>query len=253
MTMVKQVMAGAVMLALAQQAAGKEDADAAAPFVLGTVTVIGQRDQLGQVAQLDGQQVGSQVSRAEMRRFNRDNVGDALNLLSGVSLSTNARNEKTVAIRGFDARQVPLYIDGIPVYVPYDGYVDFNRFTTADLAAIQVAKGYSSVAYGANTLGGAINLVSRKPSALLEGDTSIGFGSGSERQVSANVGTNQGLWYLQAGVSYIDSDGFPLSSDFRPTATQDGGMRNNAYRKDHKLSFKVGYTPDGAQAATSMH
>ncbi|MGK5059693.1 TonB-dependent receptor plug domain-containing protein [Janthinobacterium sp. LB2P49] len=241
MTMVKQVMAGAVMLVLAQQAAGKEDADAAAPFVLGTVTVIGQREQAGQLEQ----QVGAQVSRAEMRRFNRDNVGDALNLLSGVSLSTNARNEKTVAIRGFDARQVPLYIDGIPVYVPYDGYVDFNRFTTADLAAIQVAKGYSSVAYGANTLGGAINLVSRKPSALMEGDTSIGFGSASERQVSANVGTNQGLWYLQAGVSYIDSDGFPLSSDFRPTATEDGGTRNNAYRKDHKLSFKVGYTPVG--------
>lgn len=246
--MLKQVMAGAVMLALAQQAMGKDGADAAAPFVLGTVTVIGQREQAGQMEQQAGTQLGTQISRAEMRRFNRDNVGDALNLLSGVSLSTNARNEKTVAIRGFDSRQVPLYIDGIPVYVPYDGYVDFNRFTTSDLAAIQVAKGYSSVAYGANTLGGAINLVSRKPSAPLEGDTSIGFGSGSERQLSANVGTNQGLWYLQAGVSYIDSDGFPLSSDFRPTATEDGGMRNNAYRKDHKLSFKVGYTPDGAQA-----
>ncbi|MCC7716283.1 TonB-dependent receptor plug domain-containing protein [Janthinobacterium lividum] len=244
--MLKQVLAGAVMLALAHMAQTARaqqtaDKDEAAPFVLGTVTVIGQREQAGQMEQ----QVGSQVSRAEMRRFNRDNVGDALNLLSGVSLSTNARNEKTVAIRGFDSRQVPLYIDGIPVYVPYDGYVDFNRFTTADLAAIQVAKGYSSVAYGANTLGGAINLVSRKPSARMEGDTSIGFGSGSERQVSANVGTNQGLWYLQAGVSYIDSDGFPLSSDFRPTATEDGGTRNNAYRKDHKLSFKVGYTPVG--------
>ena len=160
----------------------------------------------------------------------------------------NARNEKTVTVRGFDSRQVPLYIDGIPVYVPYDGYVDFNRFSTADLAAIQVAKGYSSVAYGANTLGGAINLVSRKPTAPMEGDASVGFGSGSERQVSANVGTNQGLWYLQAGVSSIDSDGFPLSSDFRATATEDGGMRNNAYRKDHKLSFKVGYTPGGGDA-----
>ena len=237
-------MLALAQMAQAQQTAGKDEMEAA-PFVLGTVTVIGQRDQLGQVGE---QQVGSQVSRAEMRRFNRDNVGDALNLLSGVSLSTNSRNEKTVAIRGFDARQVPLYIDGIPVYVPYDGYVDFNRFSTADLAAIQVAKGFSSVAYGANTLGGAINLISRKPTARLEGDTTIGFGSGSERQVSANVGTNQGLWYLQAGVSYIDSDGFPLSSDFRPTATEDGGMRNNSYRKDHKLSFKVGYTPAGGDA-----
>jgi iron complex outermembrane recepter protein len=60
-----------------------------------------------------------------------------LPVLSGVSLSTNSHNEKTVAIRGFDARKVPQCIDGIPVYVPYDGYVDFKRFTTADLAAIQ--------------------------------------------------------------------------------------------------------------------
>ena len=59
-----------------------------------------------------------------------------------------------ISVRGFDSRQVPLFIDGIPVYVPYDGYVDFNRFSTADLAAIQVAKGFSSMAYGPNTLGG---------------------------------------------------------------------------------------------------
>ncbi len=37
-----------------------------------------------------------------------------------------------INVRGYDVRQVPLYIDGIPVYVPYDGYVDFSRFTTAD-------------------------------------------------------------------------------------------------------------------------
>ena len=239
--MLKQVIAGAAVLALAPQAVANDGA--AAPFVLGSITVIGQRDQ---AAGMEPGQAGTQIGAAEMRRFNRDNVGDALDLLPGVSLSTNARNEKTVTVRGFDARQVPLYIDGIPVYVPYDGYVDFNRFTTLDLAAIQVAKGYSSVAYGANTLGGAINLVSRKPGARMEGDAAVGFAQGGERQASANVGSNQGLWYLQAGVSYIDSDGFPLASGFRPTATEDGGTRNNAYRKDHKLSFKLGLTPDGA-------
>lgn len=179
-----------------------------------------------------------------MKRFNRDNVGDAVNLLSGVTISNNSRNEKTVYLRGFDARQAPLFIDGIPVYVPYDGYVDFNRFTTADLAAIQVAKGFSSVAYGPNTLGGAINLISRKPRKTFEGDASIGFADGNERQASVNVGTNQGLWYLQAGVSYLDSDYFRLSDDFKATATENGGRRENSYRTDSKRSLKVGLTPN---------
>ncbi|MES2262487.1 MAG: TonB-dependent receptor [Pseudomonadota bacterium] len=246
----KTVLALAVIAALNHAGAWAQapiGGAANAPFDLGTVIVVGQRVQAGEVGE---DQVASVVTRKEMQTFNRDNVGDALNLLSGVTLSNNVRNEKTISVRGFDSRQVPLFIDGIPVYVPYDGYVDFNRFTTADLAAIQVAKGFSSVAYGPNALGGAINLISRKPVQRFEGDATVGFASGSERQVSANVGTNQGMWYLQAGASYLESDGFPLSSDFARTASEDGGQRNNAYRKDSKLSFKVGLTPNARDEYT---
>jgi iron complex outermembrane recepter protein len=210
-------------------------------FELGTITVVGKSPEVGEIGE---DQVSSVITRQEMQRFNRDNVGDAVNLLTGVTVSTNVRNEKTVTLRGFDARQAPLFIDGIPVYVPYDGYVDFNRFTTADLAAIQVAKGFSSVVYGPNTLGGAINLISRKPTAVWEGDASVGFGSGNERQTSVNVGSNQGQWYFQAGASYLESDNFPLSGDFKPTATENGGARENSYREDRKLSLKLGLTPN---------
>lgn len=211
------------------------------PFELGTVTVTAQRSQVGEVGE---GLVGSLVSNEDIQKFNRKNVGDAVNLLSGVTVSNNSRNEKMVYVRGFDPRQVPLFMDGIPVYVPYDGYVDFNRFTTADIADIQVAKGFSSVVYGANTLGGAINLVSRKPTKEREGDVTVGYASGNERRVSANAGTNQRNWYLQAGADYLDSDYFPLSSDFTATATENGGHRNNAYRKDSKGSVKIGITPN---------
>ena len=52
-------------------------------------------------------------------------------------------------VRGFTTRgQVPLYMDGIPISVPYDGYVDFNRYLTSDIAEIQVARGYSSPLLG---------------------------------------------------------------------------------------------------------
>ncbi len=217
-------------------------AAAEAAFELGEVRVVGRVDN-GSIAE---DQVASVITQQEMQKFNRDNVGDAVNLLSGVNISTNVRNEKMVYLRGFDARQAPLFIDGMPVYVPYDGYVDFNRFTTADLAAIQVAKGFSSIVYGPNTLGGAINLVSRKPTKAMEGDVRIGFGSGNDRQASANVGSRQGMWYLQAGLSYAESDYFPLSSSFTPTATENGGHRENSYRKDDKVSFKIGLLPNAS-------
>lgn len=210
-------------------------------FELGTIQVTAKKPQVGEVGE---EQVASVVSREDMKTFNRDNVADAVNLLSGVTVSNNSRNEKIIYLRGYDVRQAPLFIDGIPVYVPYDGYVDFNRFTTADLSAIQVVKGFSSVAYGPNALGGAINLISRKPRAALEGDFNIGFGSGNERHTSANVGTNQGMWYFQAGVSYSDADYFRMSSDYKPTSSENGGRRENAYYQDSKVSFKFGLTPN---------
>lgn len=240
------MLAAAIMAAWAGSAVAQESAGGGA-FQLGTVTVSATRVQLGEIGE---DQVGSVITRKEMQKFNRNDVGDALNLLPGVTVSNNSRNEKTIYLRGFDARQAPIFIDGIPVYVPYDGYVDFNRFTSADLAAIQVAKGFSSVTYGPNTLGGAINLISRKPVAALEGDANIGFASGNEKHTSANVGTNQGNWYLQAGASYLDSDNFPLSSDYKATATENGGHRKNAYRKDSKLSLKLGLTPNASDEYT---
>ena len=43
----------------------------------------------------------------------------------------------------------------------YDGEMDLGRFTTFDLSRIDISKGASSVLYGANTMGGAVNLISK--------------------------------------------------------------------------------------------
>jgi iron complex outermembrane receptor protein len=234
-------------LALANLLVGGQALAADPIFELGTIQVTARKPAVGEVGE---EQVASVVTREEMKTFNRENVADAANLLSGVTVSNNSRNEKIIYLRGYDVRQAPLFIDGIPVYVPYDGYVDFNRFTTADLSAIQVSKGFSSVAYGPNALGGAINLISRKPRTALEGDASVGFGSGGERRASANLGSNQGLWYFQLGASYAEADYFRMSSDFKPTSTEDGKRRENSYYQDSKISLKLGLTPNASDEYT---
>lgn len=210
-------------------------------FTLGTVEVSGQR----QADQGAGDM--QRVNSAEMEQVNANTVADAVRELPGISLSRNNRNEETINVRGFDSRQVPIYVDGIPLYVPYDGYVDLGRFTTFDLAEINVAKGGASLLYGPNTLGGAVNLVTRKPVKPFEGDVRLGFGSGKERKAAVNLGGNQGSWYYQLGASYLDADNFPLPKgfkDFKKKPTDTGSHRENAYRTDKRLSFKVGLTPN---------
>jgi Outer membrane cobalamin receptor protein len=89
-------------------------------------------------------------------------VSEALDNMSGINQDVQGgRGEGTLYIRGFDAKRIGVFIDGIPIYVPYDGNFDYARFLTADVAQIDVSKGFSSVVYGANTMGGVVNIVSK--------------------------------------------------------------------------------------------
>ena len=210
------------------------------PFELGRVVVQGLKNAPPPMRE-------STITLEQLDQFNRETVGEAVALAPGVNLSLNSRNESMVYVRGFDPRQVPVFLDGIPQYVPYDGYIDFGRFTTFDLAEIRVAKGAASLLYGPNTLGGAINLISRKPTRALEGDVRVGAGSGGERKAAANLGMRHGMWYLQAGLSWLDADSFPLPDgfvDYKSKPTDMGNKRENAYRNDRRTSIKIGFEPN---------
>jgi len=186
----------------------------------------------------------NRISSKTIEAYNKMDVSRALNLLPGVTLTASGpRNESMVSVRGFDLRQVPVYMDGIPVYVPYDGYVDLARFTTFDLATIDVAKGFSSIIYGPNSLGGAINLVSRKPTKKFEFDGSLGLIDTDGQKSNLNIGTNLGKFYVQGGFSYLDRKSYQMSKKFVPTANENGAERDNSYRTDQKISIKIGWTP----------
>ncbi|MBS0465432.1 MAG: TonB-dependent receptor [Proteobacteria bacterium] len=209
-------------------------------FELGRVVVKGSQGQSSMPAE-------ASLGRTTLDRLNLQTLGEAVAALPGASLSHNSRNEDLVFVRGFDPRQVPVFLDGIPQYVPYDGYIDFGRITTFDLAEIRVAKGAASLLYGPNTLGGAVNLVTRLPTAPFAGNLRVGGGSGGERTAAVNVGARRGDWYLQAGWSLLDADSFPLPDGFRDykiTPTDTGDSRQNAFFADRKVSLKLGWAPN---------
>jgi iron complex outermembrane receptor protein len=191
------------------------------------------------------------LEESDYRKRDLRTVVDALNLTPGVSIQRiGPRNERGVFVRGFDARQVPLYVDGIPVYVPYDGYVDMDRFLTYDVAEMHVAKGFSSPLYGPNALGGAINLVTKAPAETWQLDLGTGVGSGGQVNGFANTGARWKSYWAQAGFAWLSSETFPLSGKFRGVALQAPGDRNNAYQTDYKGRLRIGWTPNARDQYT---
>jgi iron complex outermembrane receptor protein len=194
----------------------------------------------------------STIEIDQIREQDRNTVGEALDLLAGINTSKQGqRNEQMTWVRGFNLRQVPIFLDGIPIYVPYDGYVDLGRFSNFDLSRIEVSKGFSSSLYGSNTLGGAINLVSRRPVKAFEGEVGGGVNFTNHGELGGeysyvNVGTNQGAWYFQLSTSFSNQDYYRLPASFAKSKGEDGGLRDNSYQHDSKINLKIGLTPNAS-------
>jgi iron complex outermembrane receptor protein len=203
------------------------------------VTVIGEAP--------DVDTTDNKVTIKDVWTFNRNTLDEAVKLVPGVTSTldgTGRRNERGIYVRGFGRWQVPLSIDGIRIYLPADNRLDFNRFLTQDLAEIEVQKGYVSVLDGPGAMGGAINLITRKPTKTFETELRAGGGEGFA-DAYLRVGSLHDSFYVQGSASYLDRDYWELSEDFVPaTAIEDGGERNGSDNRDTRANFKIGFTPN---------
>jgi len=203
-------------------------------FELGEVQVVGEKNKTFDLV----------LDAGEMAVNPGKDVSQSLLTLPGVNfVQLGQKNESMVSVRGFDLRQVPVYMDGVPVYVSYDGYADLGRMLTGGLSKISVTRGETSLLLGPNAMGGAINLVSRKPASAFEVDltgNALLDGRGyAGRSSSLNLGTRQDKFYIQAGWACSDELSFILPG---------GEIQANSQHRDVNLSMKVGLTPNATDS-----
>ena len=63
----------------------------------------------------------------------------ALALVPGIYFSRSTKNETTFRLRGFEQRQVSIFLDGIPISVPFNGLVDLAQFAGDNIEEIRVS------------------------------------------------------------------------------------------------------------------
>ena len=155
-----------------------------------------------------------------------------------VKTDDNAANPK-VFIRGIGlndfnpntASAVAIYTDGVYIGSPL---AQMGQFF--DLERVEVLRGPQGTLYGRNTTGGAINVISRKPSDEFEANAYVEYGTFNSVTTEAGVGgpiAPGALNYRLAG-TYVTNDGYTLN---RLT----GNRGNDANRGSARLTFE--WTP----------
>jgi len=142
-----------------------------------------------------------------------------------------------VRIRGASPNNTLLLIDHAKVYDPsyYDGSFNFAHLSLDNIEQVEVLRGSQSTLYGAGSIGGVINMVSKKPYApfFTAGFEGGSFGTFNE---SLNMGGYEKGLHYSFGFSQLNSNGISKNdSETVPDTTE-----NDPYRRS-SLAGKVDY------------
>ncbi|WP_294175606.1 TonB-dependent receptor [uncultured Selenomonas sp.] len=138
------------------------------------------------------------ITREDLDRKGARTLSDALAAEQDIQMGTDNMGRKTIAIRGAEARHTLILVDGRRLaggLSKYYGATDeANRIGVDNIDHIEVIRGSGTARYGADAIGGVINIVTKMPhkmgGTLTTEGSWIGEG-GSQYNHSVNFATGE--------------------------------------------------------------
>jgi iron complex outermembrane receptor protein len=139
----------------------------------------------------------------------------------------------SVAVRGSEANEVAILVDGVPLTRAASGVIDLAQLPVAGLDRVEIYRGAPPAELGAEAIGGAINLVTRKGEAGRRWRLSAGAGSFGARSASAGLSGTFGGLRADVAVAYHGATGDFTFYDNAGTLTFTGDDRVSVRRNNH--------------------
>ncbi len=139
----------------------------------------------------------------EIRESFAKDPAEALSKVEGVWKLRKGTIANDIVIRGFKGKDLTVLFDGARIYAACPNRMDPPAFHVdfAEVQEIEVVKGAFDVRnYG--SLGGTVNIKTKKPKRGLSVDTNLSVGSFSYLNPSLNISYSEDRFYILAGYSY---------------------------------------------------
>ena len=149
-------------------------------------------------------------------------LDQVLNKVSGVNMVNLGNEQHQMSIRQpMTTKSLFLYLeDGIAIRTT--GLYNHNALLEMNMTAakqIEVIKGPASSLYGAEAIGGAVNIITQAPPAVLSGMVSVQANNNGYKRADLQMGNNFGKFGLLVSGYYANRNNGPVAhSDFHKTA-----------------------------------
>lgn len=174
------------------------------------------------------------ISNEEIARAGAGSVADVLRRQRGIEIVRNGGPgaSTSVYLRGANGNQVVVLIDGVRIGSSTTGTASWNAIPLSSIDHIEIVYGPLSALYGADAIGGVVQIFTRKSEGAPAFSAGAGAGSYDTRQYDASVhgatGGEHSVSYALSG-AHEDADGFsstlPGSSSYN--RDDDGYARNS--------------------------
>ncbi len=178
------------------------------------------------------------LSSTQIDQLKPLDLSEAIKYAPGAMVTVGNKNEFSLKLRGFDNKRIALLVDGVPVIDPYYGSFDLKTISAGGIESIQITEGPSSVLYGPNTLGGIVNVITRRPSP----DPKLALAGSYGERTTKSAGVDSSYQWKNFGFAaaayYQDSDGYNYMD---PNGAKK--VRANSDYKRANLNLKLYYVP----------
>ena len=146
----------------------------------------------------------------------------------------------TASVRGSTPSQVAVYVDGVLMNLGGEAAVDLSTIPVENVERIEVYRGYIPARFGGASMGGVINIITKKPDGKGGGTLLVGGGSYGRFRANAAYSTKLGNGALFVGVTRDQTNGrflYPNDNNTPYDTTDDyrAKRQNNSYQNSDAL------------------
>jgi vitamin B12 transporter len=170
------------------------------------------------------------VTRQDIERLQVRSVPELLNRVPGISIVQNGGRGSlsSVFIRGANANQTLVLIDGVRLNAAASGLARLEFLSPDQIERVEVVRGPRSALYGADAIGGVIQIFTRRGEAGLQPRLRLAAGTQQTFERSLGLSGGDAQTRFDLGASLEESAGFDRSNDSRGRDGDHDGVRRKA-------------------------
>ena len=150
------------------------------------------------------------IDRGTIERLQARSVPEALRGVPGLGIASNGGRGKSTSVflRGTESDHVLVLVDGIRIGSVTLGTASFQDIPIDQVERIEVVRGPRSSLYGADAVGGVIQIFTRKGGGPLTPRLSAGGGSHATQDYSVGLSGGGERGWFNIGGSHLQTQGF---------------------------------------------